>query len=392
MSRAEEMKQSTTATIKKGSARFLGLLVVAAAVCLLAVEMKSSAFDSRTRETPQTPAADQKTAEQVYKNIQVLNGLPASELDGVMYFMSASLGVACNHCHTNPWESDLKSAKLAARKMIVMTSKLNKESFSGNPVITCYTCHRGRTNSVPLPPVDPVSSPQPSEADVTRAKAPPLPSSDEIIARYIRAIGGETAIAKMKTRVLRGTETINDRTTAPVTTPIEIYQTSENKLLMIRSTSVGSSLQGFDGARGWTRDSRGLRDMDARELVGARRSADFFRYLKIKETYPQMRVLAREKVGTREAYVVGATSRDDSRERLYFDEDTGLLIQRQVTFKTAFGGIPEVTDFDDYRDVGGVRLPFSISWSRTPFGSLQKFTEIKLNVIVDDARFHSDAR
>jgi Photosynthetic reaction centre cytochrome C subunit len=392
VSRAEEMKQSTAATIKKGSARFLGLLVVATALSLLAVEMKSSAFDSRARETPQTPAAEQKTADQVYKNIQVLNGLPASDLDGVMYFMSASLGVACSHCHTNPWDSDMKSAKLAARKMIVMTSKLNKESFSGNPAITCYTCHRGRPNSVPLPPVDLITSPQPSEADATRAKPPPLPSSDEIIGRYIRAIGGETAIAKMKTRVLRGIETITDRTTAPVTTPIEIYQTSENKLLMIRSASVGSSLQGFDGARGWTRDSGGLREMDAKELVGARRSADFFRYLKVKETYPQMRVLAREKVGTRESYVVGATSRDDSRERLYFDADTVLLIRRQVTFKTAFGGIPEITDFDDYREVGGVKLPFMITWSRPPFGSTQRFTEIRINVSVDDARFQPDAR
>jgi hypothetical protein len=391
VSRAEEIEESTAATIKKGRARFLGLLVVAAALCLL-VEVTSNAFDSQTRETPQTPAAEEKTADQVYKNIQVLNGLPASELDGVMYFMSASLGVACNHCHTNPWDSDLKSAKLSARKMIVMTSKLNKESFSGNPAITCYTCHRGRLNPVPLPPVDLLTSPQPAAADATRAKASPLLSGDEIIGRYIRAIGGETAIAKMKTRVLRGTETVTDRATAPVTTPIEIYQTSEDKLLMIRSASVGSSLQGFDGARGWTRDFGGLREMNAMELVVARRAADFYRYFKIKETYPQMRVLAREKVGTREAYVVGATSRDDSRERLYFDAETGLLIRRQVTFKTAFGGIPEVTDFDDYRDVGGVKLPFTISWSRTPFGSVQRFTEIKLNVIVDDARFHPDAR
>src|SRR5207247_5895303 len=129
-----------------------------------------------------------------------------------------------------------------------------------------------------------------------------------------------------------------------------------------------SSSQGFDGARGWIRDSSGQREMDDKELVALRRSADFFRYLKIKETYPQMRVLAKEKVGIREAYVVGATSRDDSRERLYFDANTGLLIRRQVTFKTAFGGIPEVIDFDDYREVGGVKLPFTISWSRSSFG------------------------
>src|SRR5438034_424691 len=153
----------------------------------------------------QAPAAERKTAEQVYKNIQVLNGLPASELDGVMNFMSASLGLGCTHCHTNIWDSDAKSPKLAARKMIVMTRNLNTESFSGNPAITCYTCHRGRPNSVPLPLVDPVSSQassQPSEAGATPAKPPALPTSDEIIGRYILAIGREAAIAKMKTRVL----------------------------------------------------------------------------------------------------------------------------------------------------------------------------------------------
>ena len=376
------------------SIRLMTMVVVAASFCGFTAGSRANirtAPPGAVTFSAQEPAAEQKTSEQVYKNIQVLNGLPASELDGVMYFMSASLGVACNHCHTNPWDSDAKSTKLAARKMIVMTRNLNKESFSGNPAITCYTCHRGQPNSAPLPPVDPVSS-QPTEADVVPAKPPALPASDEIIGRYILAIGGEPAIAKMKTRVLRGTETITDRTTAPVTTPIEIYQTSENKLLMVRSASVGMSMQGFDGSRGWTRDSGGLREMDAKELVAMRRSADFFRYLKIKETYPQMRVLAKEKVGIREAYVVGATSRDDSRERLYFDANTGLLIRRQVTFKTAFGGIPEVIDFDDYREVGGIKLPFTISWSRSPFGSTQKFTEIRLNVSIDESKFKPPAK
>ncbi|MEK6324467.1 MAG: photosynthetic reaction center cytochrome c subunit family protein [Acidobacteriota bacterium] len=374
--------------------RLVKLALLAAAFCALTMSSRA-----KVGAVPgggailfaQASAAEQKTAEQVYKNIQVLNGLPASELDGVMYFMSASLGVACNHCHTNQWDSDAKSAKLGTRRMILMTRNLNKENFSGNPAVTCYTCHRGQPHSVPLPPADLATS-QPPEAEVSSPKPPTLLSSDEIIARYIRAIGGDAVIEKMKTRFLRGTETITDRTTAPVTMPIEIYQTSENKLLIIRSASVGSSLEGFNGGRGWTRDLRGLREMEAKELAGVRRSADFFRYLKIRETYPQMRVLGKEKVGGREAYVVGATSRDDSREKLYFDANTGLLIRKQVTFKTAFGGIPEVTGFDDYRDVGGVKLPFTITWSRAPFGSIQKFTEIRLNVIVDDARFEPGAR
>ncbi len=371
--------------------RLVTAAVLATGFCLLAIESRTAALESPAPPAQQKPTGEEKTAEQVYKNIQVLNGLPASELDGVMEFMSASLGVGCTHCHTNPWDSDSKSAKLGTRRMILMTRAINKENFSGNPAITCYTCHQGQPGTVPLPPAD-LAALQSPDGEAPAAKPAVLPPTDEIINRYIQAIGGEAAIQKIKTRVLRGTETTSNRMTAPVTTPIEIYQTSENKLLIVRGAAVGSSIQGFDGARGWTRDSRGLRDMDAKELAGIRRDADFYRYLSIRETYPQMRVLAQEKVSGREAYVVGATSRDDSREKLYFDAKTGLLIRKYMTFKTAFGGIPEVTEFDYYRDVNGIKLPFTITWSRPPFGFVRKFTEIRLNANIDNARFEPRAR
>jgi hypothetical protein len=333
----------------------------------------------------------EKTAEQVYKNIQVLTGLPASELDGVMYFMSATMGVGCTHCHTNSWESDEKTTKIATRRMIVMTRAINKESFSGNPAITCYTCHRGQHNTEPLPPIDIATNPAP---DVTVVSARPvtLPSTDEVIARYIHAIGGEAAISKLKTRVSRGTETTTNRMTPPQTIPIELIQAAPDKLLITRNNPRGSTLEGFDGSKGWTKDVRGLGEMTGKQLAETVREADFFRYLKLRETYPQMRVLARDKVRDREAYVVGATSRDDSREKLYFDVESGLLVRRFVAFKTAFGSIPEVTDFDDYRNVDGVKLPLMITWSRPPFGFVRKFMEIKINTPVDSDRFEPRAR
>src|SRR5262249_33932419 len=110
----------------------------AAAVCLAQIGR------AQTPSTASGSGQPEKTAEQVYKNIQVLNGLPASDLDGVMLFMSAALGVGCTHCHTNPWDSDAKTAKAAARRMILLTRGLNKEHFSGNPAVTCYTCHHGQ--------------------------------------------------------------------------------------------------------------------------------------------------------------------------------------------------------------------------------------------------------
>jgi hypothetical protein len=336
----------------------------------------------------------EQTAGEVYKNIQALKDLRATELDGVMNFMCAALGVGCTYCHTNPWESDEKSAKLAARRMILMTRAINSEHFSGNPAVTCYTCHRGQHNSVPNPPPDLAAAHSPDDV-ATPAKPAALPSTDEIIARYIRAIGREAAIQKIKTRVSRGTETTtNLMTSAPTaqTTAIEIYQTTANKLLIIRSNASGMTMEAFDGVKGWAKDTRGLRELEGRELADTRRDADLLRYVNLRETYPQMRVLTKEKLGDRETYVVGATSRDDSREKLYFDAQTGLLIRQNVAFKTAFGTIPEVTDFDDYRAVNGVKLPFKITWSLAPFSSIKRFAEIRLNVFVDDARFEQRAK
>ena len=371
--------------------RLVTMVVLATTFCFLAVESRTAALDSPAPAVQQTPAVEKKTAEQVYKNIQVLKGLPATELDGVMEFMSAALGVGCTHCHTNPWDSDEKSTKLGARRMILMTRSINKENFNSIPAVTCYSCHRGQHNTEPVPPVDLATTPAPDATSPAKSAAG-LPSTDEVIARYVRAIGGDAAIEDLKTRVSRGAETTTNRMTEPKTVPIEILQAAPDKLLIARNDSRGTTLEGFDGSKAWAKDARGLREMAGKELSAMKRDADFFRYLKIRGTYPQMRVLAKEKVRDREAYVVGATSRGDSRERLYFDIETGLLVRQFTAFKTAFGSIPEVTDFDDYRVVSGVKLPFTITWSRPPFGFVRKFTEIRLDAIVDKARFQPEAR
>ena len=365
------------------SIHFVTAALLAVSFCILAGDGRTAALESAT--VPDQHPVDAKTAEQVYQNIQVLTGLPAQDLDGVMEFMSASMGVGCSRCHNESWSSDVKSTKQAARKMILMTRNLNEESFSGNPAITCYSCHRGQHNTEPQPPIDIAVNPAP-DVTLPTNKAPGLPSTDDVIGRYIRAIGGEAVIEKLETRVSVGTETTSDHMASPRTLPIEIVQAKPNKLLIIRRNSQGVNLEGFDGSTGWAKDARGQRQMTGKELAVTRRDAELFRYLRIRETYPQMRVLAKEKIGDREAYVVGTTLPEGDRERLYFDVQSGLLVRRYVSYKTAFGAIPEVTDFDDYREVGGMKVPFTIKWSRPPFSSTRMFTEVRLNAIGDDSR------
>src|ERR1044071_6594796 len=112
-------------------------------------------FDNRSgvvRVTKAQSPPQEKTVEQVEKNIKVLTGMPQSQLIPVMNFFSASMGRRCNYCHINnqgQWDyaSDAKPEKTAAREMIKLFMDINKttERLKLDPV-SCYTCHRGRTS------------------------------------------------------------------------------------------------------------------------------------------------------------------------------------------------------------------------------------------------------
>jgi len=101
----------------------------------------------------QEPAAAPKPAEEVYKNIQVLKGMPSPDLMNTMKSFTKSLGVKCDFCHTmGAFEKDDKREKQTARKMIQMAHQINTDNFHGHMRVTCWTCHRGATEPESRPP------------------------------------------------------------------------------------------------------------------------------------------------------------------------------------------------------------------------------------------------
>jgi len=99
-------------------------------------------------EPPQTP----KPAEEVFKNIQALKGMPSSDLMNVMQSFAKSLGVRCDFCHVmGAFEKDDKPEKQTARRMIAMAHQINADNFHGRMRVTCWTCHRGSTDPESAP-------------------------------------------------------------------------------------------------------------------------------------------------------------------------------------------------------------------------------------------------
>ena len=333
-----------------------------------------------------TQAQDDQPVEQTRKNIQVLKGLPESQLFMLMNFVSDSLDVKCDYCHVKNgknaqggdnwlWDRDDKPAKLAGRRMMKMVLDINQANFNGETRVTCYSCHRGRTDVARLPPLPP------HEAVHDDA---PLPAAEEIITKYANAVGGKDATAK--TIVLKGTVERSEGRNAQ----FEITLKDSDKYLISLTSPQGVAMQAVNGETGWQKSSAGSKKLTGPVVDQVRRVAGYFAVIKVTGDVARMRVTGTEKIGNRETYVVAHVVDPETTIRYYFDTQTGLLLRELITKQTLLAPLPEQVDFEDYRDVNGVKLPFVIRTSDSaPYdNATRKFTDIKLNVTVDDSIFN----
>lgn len=368
-------------------------------------------------QTPATPtAAQEKTTEQVQKNIKVLTGLPQSQLIPVMNYMAASVGRRCNYCHVNTngqWDyaSDEKQEKNTAREMVKLVLDVNKNTFKGNTEVTCYTCHRGRNSpqgipALPLPAPSPQGGnpggPRPGgangnapaagqpQAQGSPNPAPAMPTADEIFNKYIAAIGGQAAIDKLASRTAKGNLVQANGNTLQ----FELSQSGPDKFYFLVSTPQGSFERGFNGQLGWEKSARGVREITGGELANFRASNTLFSLIRLKEQYARPPRVRRDKIGDHDVYVLDGVMADGKRLRLFFDAASGLLVRRVTIMSTMIGNIPEQVDLEDYREVDGVKFPFTARSSTIDVGnptSTRTFTEMKLNAAVDDSKFKMPA-
>jgi hypothetical protein len=383
----------------KNPGRAARLAVVALFACLFAASLVSK---SGAQQQPPPDA----TVDQTRKNIQVLKGLPESQLFHLMNFVSASMGVRCDYCHVINgknaqgqsnwvWESDDKPQKVAARRMMRMTMQLNQTNLADfhNQKITCYTCHRGSTDPLRMPALPLAQSghePGPA-APAATAQASATPTAEEVLAKYVAAVGGREAIAGVKTLVMRGTREASQGRVWPVEVTLE----GRDKYAVVASIPAEGQQpafevrQAYSGGGGWIKTPRGVREFTPAELSDIRGGVLLVSPIKIAEPFPQMTFGGVRRVGERDAYVLVSKPAPDTTVRYFFDRETGLLVRELTLRETVLNALPEQVDFEDYRDVGGVRLPFKITVSAidTFDSSARKFTEIKANVPVDEGVF-----
>jgi len=331
------------------------------------------------------PRSSPAMAEAVFKNIQVLKDISSDQVIPAMRFITASLGVECSYCHVQDhFDKDDKKPKQIARDMMRMMLAIDKGSFAGNREVTCYSCHMGSLKPAAIPSVGGEAEPQPQTAAPTAEKLPVnMPTADELIDRYIRALGGAAAIEKITSREEQGTATLSGKVAG-----VEIFNQDPDKQAIVLHMPAGNSMTVFDGHAGWTRMPNGpVREMHGSDLDAAQLDADLHFPVHIRQEFDELQVEYPEEIGGRDAYVLSCKKVGRPPVKLYFDEQSGLL-KRLVWFaQSPLGMVPTQIDYDDYRTVDGVQTPHRRTVARPGESSIIQLEQIQQNVPIDDARF-----
>jgi len=326
---------------------------------------------------------EQKTAAQQFKNIQVLKDIPADQLIPTMQFIAGSLGVECEFCHVeHQMDKDDKKEKKTARKMMAMELAINKDNFDGNLNVTCYTCHRGTAHPVSIPLLG-ADAPKPAPHLHGEEGHAALPAADELLNKYLGAVGGADALSKIHTRVQKGTlDAMGHKS------EIEVYSEAPEKRVSISKIPNGSSVTAFNGEVGWLTIPNGVHRMTAQEREAARIDAELYFPLRVREMYKQFRVLPGEPINGHDTYLISATGGDvHPALRLYFDQQTGLLVRQIRYAETALGRLPTQLDYADYKDADGVKIPYQWTLWR-PGGSFTiRIADVQQNVPIDEKLF-----
>jgi hypothetical protein len=346
--------------------------------------MIAAAFFSAQFAIAQTPGG--KPAEEVYKNIQQLKGTPADQLNSAMQFISVSLGVECTECHVpGKFESDEKNAKKTAREMMAMTASINKDSFHGRQQVTCNTCHRGSLRPVSVPSVQESDKPMHAAAPAPPAGgAAPAPTVDDIVNRYLTAVGGADAMKTVTSREMKGTLMAMGSETA-----IDLYTKAPNKRVSIAHMSpTADSYTAFDGTAGWLATTgHAAREMSPAEAFASSLDADFYLVADLKQIFPQMRRGRPTEIDGVMCDVISGSKPGEPPVSFYFDSKTGLLVRMVRYTATPMGRMPTQIDYADYQAVGGVKIPFRWTLARANGRFTIQLKDVKDNVAIDDSKF-----
>jgi photosynthetic reaction center cytochrome c subunit len=375
----------------------MGLLMAGTANAQTKPAPKKPAAPAGATAAAGAGAAAQKKpqmAEDVFKDVKILKGMSVNEFMDTMGFMAASLSYNCTDCHNVDNFAEPSAGKTTARKMLLMMNAINKDNFGGARNVTCYTCH----NDAPRPKQTPSLAQQyattfledPNEV-VIPVKSEGGPTADQILDKYIAALGGADKLASVTSLVAKGTYVGYDTTN--LKRPIDLYAKAPNERSMLIHDPLGDIVWTADGHNAWVASPANVvlvSTLTGGDLDAALLDASLFFPGKIKQSFSQWRAGATN-LDDKEVAVVQGNNPGKTPVKFYFDKTTGLLLRTVRYTPTVIGLVVSQVDYSDYRPVNGVQMPFKYLYTWTDGQSTVELSDVQVNAPVDASKFTKPA-
>ena len=330
-------------------------------------------------------------SDEAFKNVQLLKGIPVDEFMGAMGLFSAATSMCCLECHSPDWAADTPR-KITTRKMIQMVNTINQTNFSGRKVVSCWTCHRQSDRPQVTPTLDVVyGEPIYWAPDDLFVQAQGAPKPDTVLDKYIQAVGGADRLAKLTSYAGKGSATLFG---GGFKSPVELYVKGPNQRTLIIHQELGNKTMTFDGRAGWLASAVTpvpVMELTGGELDGARLDAELSIPGRVKQLLTNWRAALPRDVNGHTVNVLQGTGTGGLTATLFFDVESGLLTRVVRYANSAMGRVPTQIDFEDYRDVAGVKVPFKWSFAWVSGRDVIELTEVQPNVAIDAAKFAKPA-
>jgi hypothetical protein len=362
------------------------------------------------------PAASEKTSDKVFKNVRVMKGVPVDDFMGSMGLMCAALGFDCSDCHSGAgtekvdWAAD-NPKKVMARSMVAMMTAINRDNFQGRQMVTCWSCHHGRDRPSTTPTLEQMYGPATQEMDDVLTQMEGQPAATQIIDKYIQAIGGAERLASLKSYTAKGNSVGFGGFGGGG--QVEIYAKFPDQRAMLIAFPKNPdrrTMRTYNGRVGWLETPLtvlGQYELTGGELDGARLDAQLAFPAQMKQVLTNLRVSLPTSISDlpapssqsssdisaitigqdRLVNVVQGAGPRGMVATLYFDQQTGLLLRMVRYGKSPIGRVPTQVDYGDYRDVGGIKMPFRVTFAWMDGRDAIQLSEVKTNVAIDAAVF-----
>ncbi len=339
-------------------------------------------------------------AEQYFKNVQLLRGIPVDEFMDTMGMFAAATGMNCTDCHVSEaggnWAkyADDNDYKRRTRMMIVMMNTLNASSFGGARKVTCFTCHRGLRSPAVIPSLDlQYSEPPPVDPDEVSENFAGGPTADQVLDKYLAALGGAQRVAAVTSITAKGTYKAYDDFEM---FPLDFYAKAPNQRATVQHSAYGDIVTVYDGKNAWQSAPSDVRpypvvQLSGGNLEGAGVDAVLTFPGRIKQSFTNWRVGPPSEVNGQDVQILQATTPSGFLVKFYFDTKTGLLVRTVRYSDSPVGRVPTRVDYSDYRTVSGIKVPFKWTSTWTDGRNVYQLSSVQVNSAVDAGRFAKPA-